>query len=157
MSGTDILVASVADVARIEQTPFAERCDIASTYGLLRDSAARYAEREALVFVPKGSADETPFVFTYAELFGRVTQAANLFHRLGVGPSDVVAYALPSLPQTHFALWGGEASGIACAVNPLLEAKHMVEILRAYQTSMKMSESLGDMRKTAIDKLGRFG
>ena len=131
MSGVDTLVATVADVARIEQTPFAERCSIASTYEVLRASAAKYADREALVFVPKGSADEAPFVFSYAELFRRVTQAANLFHRLGVGPTDVVAYALPSLPQTHFALWGGEAAGIACAVNPLLEAKHMVEILRA--------------------------
>ena len=50
---------------------------------------------------------------------------------LGVGPDDVVAYALPSLPQTHFVLYGAEATGIACAINPLLEAKHVVEILRA--------------------------
>jgi fatty-acyl-CoA synthase len=83
------------------------------------------------VFVPKGSADEPPFVFTYAALLHRVTQAANVFHRLGVGAGDVVAYALPSLPQTHFALYGAEAAGIACAINPLLEAKHVVEILRA--------------------------
>jgi fatty-acyl-CoA synthase len=42
----------------------------------------------------------------------------------------VVAYVLPNLPQTHFALWGAEAAGIACAVNPMLEASHMVDILR---------------------------
>lgn len=42
-------------------------------------------------------------------------------------------------------------------VQAIVETTNMVEILRAYQTSMKMSESLGDMRKTAIDKLGRFG
>src|SRR5512139_2077819 len=131
MTGTDTLVATSADVARIEQTPFAERCSITNTYEVLRQSAEKFGEREALVFVPKGSADEPPFVYSYAELLRRVTRAANLFHRLGIGPADVVAYALPSLPQTHFALWGGEAAGIACAVNPLLEAKHMVEILRA--------------------------
>ena len=31
----------------------------------------------------------------------------------------------------------------------------MVEILRAYQTSQRMSESLGEMRKSAIGRLGR--
>ena len=42
-------------------------------------------------------------------------------------------------------------------VQPIVETTNMVEILRAYQTSMKMSEAIGDMRKAAIDKLGRFG
>ena len=41
-------------------------------------------------------------------------------------------------------------------VQPIVETTAMVEILRAYQTSMRMSESLNDMRKGAIDKLGRF-
>ncbi len=40
-------------------------------------------------------------------------------------------------------------------VQPIVETTAMVEILRAYQTSMRMSESLADMRKTAIEKLGR--
>ena len=40
-------------------------------------------------------------------------------------------------------------------VQPIVETNAMVEILRAYQTSMRMSESLSDMRKAAIDKLGR--
>ena len=40
-------------------------------------------------------------------------------------------------------------------VQPIVETNSMVEILRAYQTSMRMSENLAEMRKTAIDKLGR--
>ena len=70
-------------------------------------------------------------MFSHDALLRRVTQAANLFHRLGIAPGEVVAYVLPNLPQTHFALWGAEAAGIACAVNPLLEPAHTVEILRA--------------------------
>ena len=131
MPGSKELIATVADVGRIERTPLADRRLAPSTYELLRRAAAQHAERAALVFVPKGSADESPFVYSYDALLRRVTQAANLFHRLGVGPRDVVAYVLPSLPQTHFALWGGEAAGIGCAVNPLLESRHVVEILRA--------------------------
>jgi len=131
MTASSGLIASRADVARIEEVPLAARPLAQSTYDLLRQAATEHGEREALVFVPKGSADEPPFVHSYAALLQRVTQAANLFHRLGVSAGDVVAYALPSLPQTHFVLYGAEAAGIACAINPLLEAKHVVEILRA--------------------------
>jgi flagellar basal-body rod protein FlgF len=41
-------------------------------------------------------------------------------------------------------------------VQPIVETTNMVEILRAYQTSMTMSQSLSDMRKSAIDRLGKF-
>jgi flagellar basal-body rod protein FlgF len=33
----------------------------------------------------------------------------------------------------------------------------MVEILRSYQTSQRMSEALNDMRKRAIERLARVG
>ena len=98
---------------------------------MLRQAAARFHGHDALVFVPKGSAEEAPFVYSHAALFGRVTQAANLFHRLGVGPRDVVAYVLPNVPQAYFSLLGGQAAGIACALNPMLEPEHLVQILRA--------------------------
>ncbi|MBW4330455.1 flagellar hook basal-body protein [Stakelama sp. CBK3Z-3] len=42
-------------------------------------------------------------------------------------------------------------------VQPIVETTNMVAILRAYQTSMRMAESMNDIRKSAIDKLGRFG
>lgn len=54
--------------------------------------------------------------------------------------------------QTKLRAGGIEKSN----VQPIVETTNMVEILRAYQTSMRMSESLSDMRKGAIDKLGRF-
>ena len=41
-------------------------------------------------------------------------------------------------------------------VQPIVETTNMVEILRAYQTSMAMSQSLSDMRRSAIDRLGKF-
>lgn len=55
--------------------------------------------------------------------------------------------------ETRLRSGGVEASN----VQPIVETTNMVEILRAYQTSMRMSEALGDLRKSAIDKLGRFG
>jgi flagellar basal-body rod protein FlgF len=41
-------------------------------------------------------------------------------------------------------------------VQPIVETTSMVEILRAYQASMQMSNSLNDMRKNAIERLGRI-
>lgn len=125
------LIADRADVERWERRPLSDYYTHSSTHEMLRRAAEEYGERDALVFVPNGRADEPPFVYSHAALFARVTQAANLFHRLGIRPGRAVAYVLPSLPQAHFTLWGGEAAGIACAVNPMLEPQHMVEILRA--------------------------
>ena len=42
-------------------------------------------------------------------------------------------------------------------VQPILETTAMIEILRSYQNSVRMAESLHDMRKRALDKLGRVG
>ena len=40
-------------------------------------------------------------------------------------------------------------------VQAIVETTDMVEILRAYQTSQRLNEGIADMRKRAIDRLGR--
>lgn len=42
-------------------------------------------------------------------------------------------------------------------VQPIVETTAMIDILRAYQNSVRMAESLNDMRKRALDRLGRVG
>ena len=41
-------------------------------------------------------------------------------------------------------------------VQPIVETTAMVEILRSYQSSQRLSQAMDDMRKNAIDRLGRF-
>lgn len=41
-------------------------------------------------------------------------------------------------------------------VQPIVETTSMVEILRSYQTSQRMSDALSDMRKRAIERLSRI-
>ncbi|USI71982.1 flagellar hook-basal body complex protein [Sphingomonas morindae] len=53
--------------------------------------------------------------------------------------------------ETHLRTGGAEASN----VQPILESTHMIEILRAYQTSMEMSANLDALRKQAIGRLGK--
>jgi flagellar basal-body rod protein FlgF len=58
-----------------------------------------------------------------------------------------------SAAETRLKSGGVEGSN----VNAIVETTDMVEILRAYQTSMNLNESMSDLRKKAIDRLGRVG
>lgn len=124
-------ITSLRDIQRLEETPLEARDLPASTYDLLARSAARHPHAPALSFILQGHAEEQPYRLSYQALFARVTQTANAFHRLGLRPGRAVSYLLPNLPHTHFTLWGGEAAGIANAINPLLEAEHIAELIRA--------------------------
>jgi len=65
MTAASGLIAGVTDITQIEQVPLAARSLPQSTYELLRQAAAEHGQREALVFVPKGSPEEPPFVYSY--------------------------------------------------------------------------------------------
>ncbi|TFI57110.1 flagellar hook-basal body complex protein [Sphingomonas parva] len=54
--------------------------------------------------------------------------------------------------ETKLKVGGVEGSN----VQPIVETTAMVEILRSYQSSQRMSESLNEMRKGAISRLGRI-
>jgi fatty-acyl-CoA synthase len=141
-------LASDADVRAFESVPYEERIAAASTYDALRIAAERAGDVPALVFLPAAEPDETPVRLSHREFFARVTQAANAFHALGVGPGDVVSLLLPLVPQAFCALFGGEAAGIANPVNPLLSAAQIGEILRAART--KVIVALGPLPGTDI-------
>lgn len=55
--------------------------------------------------------------------------------------------------ETRLRTGGVEGSN----VQPIIETTSMIEILRSYQTSQRMSDALSDMRKRAIERLGRVG
>jgi flagellar basal-body rod protein FlgF len=63
----------------------------------------------------------------------------------GAGAEELGAEA------THLLIGGVEGSN----VQPIAETTRMIEILRSYQTSQRMTDSLTEMRQRAIDRLGR--
>jgi acyl-coenzyme A synthetase/AMP-(fatty) acid ligase len=73
--------------------------------------------------------DTKKVTLTWAELHGKVTQAANLFRSLGIGEKDVVAFILPNAMETVITLLGAVA-GIVNPINPLLEPEKISSILR---------------------------
>ncbi len=133
----------LAGIEAFEATPLAERLPAVNTYELLQKGASLDPQAPALSFITSGDKWDEPTTLSYAQLLGRVTQTANLFHDLGVGPTDVISYLLPNLPQTHFVLWGGEAAGIVNPINPLLEPATIADICRAAGT--KVLVALGEM------------
>ncbi len=129
-------VASLADIQAIESVPLAERDLPRSTYEVIARQAAQRPDSLALLFFLQASTYRNPVTFTYREMLARIHQTANMFHDLGIGPTDVVSYVLPNLPETYFTFLGGEAAGIVGPVNPLLEPETIGDILRASETKV---------------------
>ncbi len=129
-------IRTQADIQRIEQTPLSARDLPKSTYELIGRSAQRAPAARALTFLLQGSDDEQPFTLSYRELFAKITQTANAFHRLGLGKDQAVSFLLPNLPHTHYSIWGGEAAGIVNAINPLLDTEHILELIKASKSEI---------------------
>ena len=102
---TTPVIRTLQDIRQIEQTPLAARGLPASTYELIKRTAAAHPQAPALSFILQGSADEPAYRLNYMELLGKITQTANAFHRLGLRPGKAVSFLLPNLPQTHFTIW----------------------------------------------------
>ncbi|WP_417320432.1 acyl-CoA synthetase [Emcibacter sp.] len=124
-------IATLADIEKIEQVSLGERLGgLETSYAVFQQAARQAPDKTALIFLSSADDDEALRI-SYAELFWRINQTANLLHDLGLGPNDVVTLILPNLPQTHFFLWGGEAAGIVNPVNPFLEVEHIAGIVKA--------------------------
>ncbi|NJD32521.1 MAG: acyl-CoA synthetase, partial [Gammaproteobacteria bacterium] len=133
----------IAAVRAATSVPLETRYSERSTYEVFRSGADQFGNSPALTFLLRGTLDERPIVYSHATLFARITQAANAFNRLGLGPTDVVAYVLPNLPQTHFTIWGGEAAGRVAAINPLLEPEQVLRLLRAVRARLLVTLAPG--------------
>jgi fatty-acyl-CoA synthase len=103
----------------------------ASTYEMIQRGAEMNPEAPALSFFLTADEHRHPETWTYGELLARITQTANFFHSLGLKKDSVIAFVLPNLPETHFVIWGGEATGIVAALNPLLEGPALADLLNA--------------------------
>ncbi|WP_213302033.1 acyl-CoA synthetase [Paraburkholderia sacchari] len=128
-------VANERDVLAIES--HGQPADLpSSTYEMICRGAAINPSAPALSFFATAEDYTNAERWTYSELVRDITRTANMLSRLGVQRDTVVAYVLPNLPETHFVVWGGEAVGIVCAINPLLEGDAIGELLNASGASV---------------------
>jgi fatty-acyl-CoA synthase len=137
-----------AEIDDFEEVPYADRIAAASTYEAIRLGAAHNPDAPAIQYLPNADPADTPIVISHRDFVARVTQAANMFHALGVSSGDVVSFLLPLLPEAFISLFGAAAAGISNPVNPLLESHQIAEILEAART--KVLVALGPMPGTDI-------
>ncbi|WP_444944155.1 acyl-CoA synthetase [Microbulbifer sp. ZKSA006] len=128
---SNLILQSLAEIQAYEKVPLSQRYPWENTFDLIRQAARLYQHDPAIEFLPTAAPNEETLKVSFSELSQRVHQTANLFHSLGIGPTETVTLLLPNLPETHFALWGGQAAGIASPINPLLEPQHIIEIMNA--------------------------
>lgn len=107
-----------------------------STYHMIRQGVALDPQAPALTFFLQTDEHKDAETWSYQALLEHIHQTANFLHELGADKDTVIAYILPNLPETHFVIWGGQATGIVAAINPLLEPDAMAELLTAAGASI---------------------
>jgi fatty-acyl-CoA synthase len=128
-------IRSLDDLIAYEQTPWQQQLPARSTYELLLRACGSHPERTALRFVLTGAPDAPEISIDYRTLQEQVTRTANAFHGAGIAPGQAVTLLLPNLPETHYALLGAQAAGIASPVNPMLDVEHIASIVNATEAS----------------------
>ncbi|PHV35982.1 acyl-CoA synthetase [Janthinobacterium sp. BJB304] len=126
-------LASIGDLLALEAVLDLPIDGVANTYDLLRRGAVLAPDAPALSFFMRAQDYAQPHVWSHAENLGQITRAANMFRKLGLERGELVAFILPNLPETHWTIWGGETAGIVMAINPMLEAGTIGQLLQAAQ------------------------
>mgnify|MGYP000153275856 CR=1 FL=1 len=130
------------------EMPWEDRDVPVTLYGQLTQTTNKFPKHNAVSYqILSGPKDKTE-TFNWTQLHAKVTQAANLFRGLGIGPKDVVAYVLPNCNETTLTLLGGAVAGIAQPINPLLEPEQIGSILR--ETGASIVVTLRPFPKTDV-------
>lgn len=130
------------------EMPWEDR-DVAKTlYGLLSNTATKFPKHDAVSYQIFSGPKDKAETLNWTQLHGKVTQTANMFRKLGIGPKDVVAYVLPNCNEAVLTLLGGAVAGIANPINPLLEAEQIASILR--ETGASVVVTLRPFPKTDV-------
>lgn len=143
-------VATLADVQRIGEAPYAAFMPYERVLDALEDVARRHGGRTALTGIDLPDPEAPVRRWTHAQLVVDIRRAANLFSRLSDGRPSRVALLMPPMPETHLALWGAESAGVACPINYQLHADHIVELLRAFDAEILVA--LGPAPDLDIDE-----
>jgi len=142
-------MATLADKVAIETAvAWEDRLPVTTVFEYVKRAADRFPDRNALTFQIMSGPKDKAETLTWTEVLGQVTQAANMFRRLGIGEDDVVAYLLPNANETAITLLGGAVAGIVNPINPLLESEQIGAILR--ETNAKVLVTLKSFPKTDV-------
>jgi acyl-CoA synthetase (AMP-forming)/AMP-acid ligase II len=144
--------ATKADRDAVEnEMPWVERDVPKTMYEFINSVAQRHGQRPGVSFQITSGPKDNAETLSWQEFRDKSVQAANMFRRLGIGETDVVAYLLPICNEAALTLIGGSISGIANPINPLLEPDQIAAILR--ETNAKVLVTLRGFPKTNLAQL----
>ena len=132
---------TLRDVEALECVPLEQRIFSWNLNDWLTRGCTREPDKIAIRYITDANPDSAPVTLTYRELTRRGNQAANLFHKLGVGPQDTVLFLLPTMPELYVVMLGAVAAGIACSINWMLKGEQLAELIRS--TEAKVIVALG--------------
>ncbi len=134
--------------AIVAEMPWEDRDVPVTLYGQLTETTRKFPNHNAISYQILSGPKDKKETFTWTQLHGKVSQAANLFRSIGIGPKDVVAYVLPNCNETVLTLLGGAVAGIAQPINPLLDPEQIASILR--ETGASVVVTLRPFPKTDV-------
>ncbi len=141
-----------ADVVAVEKKePLGKGWTAKTVYRQLCQTRDKYPQEAAVSFQLKSGPKDKATTLSWTELTREVTRAANLFRSLGVGPTDVVAYLLPTTHETLITLMGGMTAGIVSPINPTLDPEQVAALLR--ETGAKVLVTMKPFPKTEVAQL----
>lgn len=129
------------DVDRISELSIEGTGRPRTAFEVLQRGAAEWPDRIALRYLPSPARFEEHRDYTYTTLHARVCAAAALFVEHGARREDVVAVALPNLPETHFAIWGAQAVATAMPVNRSLPCADITRLLALARARMLVADA----------------
>ncbi len=130
------------------EMPYRERDLPRTVYAQLTKTRDRFPHRPAISFQLFSDPNAPARTLNWQDLHERVTETANLFRSLGIGPQDTVAYLLPNALETSVVLLGGMVAGIVNPINPLLDAEQIAGILR--ETKARVLVTLKSFPKSDV-------
>src|SRR5438552_6472251 len=92
---------NLRDIEDLERVPLEQRLLSWDANDWIRHGLDLAPQKVAIRYVADGNPDSPAIDVTYGELKERAAATANLFHSLGVGPSDAVLYLLPTIPALY--------------------------------------------------------
>ncbi|GGA09256.1 acyl-CoA synthetase [Neptunicoccus cionae] len=146
------ILRDLASVIEIEsEMPVEDRWTARTVYERLEQTCEANGNRAAVSFQLLSGPTDPNITLTWNETKQKVTQAANLFRSLGVGPNDVVAYLLPTTHETAITMMGGMTAGIVAPINPTLKPDQIAALLR--ETGAKVLVTLKAFPKVEVAQL----
>lgn len=132
-----VTVRTIEDVVAIESRPYDELVTARNIHDLLRATAQHVGDRKAVTVLRSPDPADIGASLTHRELLASVTQAANMFRRLGLAPGEgVAAFLVPTLPGVPALLLGAQVAGVASSINYLLTRDAIVDLLNAERATI---------------------